>query len=1023
MADTVVVGGKGFSVAPSKQAAFIRKEKEIQKLRRRRGGGRGGSVGGGGPTLSTVEIFGDTVVIDGLNFSVAPSKQAAFIQQRTGGSGLSVQAAIAAAESRSNEILQQQLEQKRATEQQAVEQRKRFLQTIQPKSQFMDELRKGQQRQAQDQRMSIGVEQKEVLVNGKKDTITVFKDPISGSLQQLIDVQGGIKHQPRPFKERRGSAVIDSLKDISKDAKTKLSKGKIGKKFGQISKDIVATKDALNKAWKEKIVDRPERFGLPRVDEAFEIGGKGAAGLPILGPLVFPSGKIIGKGGAVIARETLLAPDPIKRVGGTLATGFAFGGGITLLGKTPIVGKALTTGVGKGLGVAFGAGLTAEALTSEEKLSDILGREAVILGLFGAGAVGGSRSVKAFTDKIRKEIPKRARVKGSLFEIEQQNIKFGDTIKPFTRIAEITELAPPKTVIETTKIGEILKRPGKVVEELPAQRVITKTLESDPLIGKDPFLVESIQTGKRQRLIQEIAGETKQTSIREIQRNAQRNLGKEITIELNREPFVLDKKLTKGITTSRRLGIDKVMERLGLGKSKIEILGKTKFDLKTASEISKGLSKIDERLLSEAVGQRLRRGLETTKSDQIFRTDLIQESRFKTDKSLTEAKDSFIKITLGKGKIKGKSKRLSRNIAVVSELAETDFIRELDATIAMKDVTNPLARAAGKTKIMTGVIRQSKVLLDLTQPRSKILKKGNITKTPLGKTFMDQQLQEIVLALPVPTKVTTIPKPKAIIQPRQPRQVTIADSLFAGKGLYERSDLVSPKVPSLISAKSLTSVRTTLAPKQIIKNKARLLNKTLTKTRSRLLLDVNTFSKTLTEQKINQVERVKQRQLQRQKQLQRQRQRLSLKLQQKVMPVFGLGFRPTKLRKFKPIEKIPKIKLPEFKLAKLPKKKIKASSFKIFVRKMGEDFEIGERETRPEAIKALKKRLDRTLRASGFIKEGQRKLRFEELNAIENQFRVSKKDPFRLVEKRGRRLSTRPEVKEIQFFKKSKALL
>ena len=53
-----------------------------------------GSGGGGGSSVPRVSIDGDTVMIDGRGFSVAPSLQEGFIRNRTGGRGSSAQAAI-----------------------------------------------------------------------------------------------------------------------------------------------------------------------------------------------------------------------------------------------------------------------------------------------------------------------------------------------------------------------------------------------------------------------------------------------------------------------------------------------------------------------------------------------------------------------------------------------------------------------------------------------------------------------------------------------------------------------------------------------------------------------------------------------------------------------------------------------------------------------------------------------------------------------------------------------------------------
>lgn len=149
-----------------------------------------------------------------------------------------------------------------------------------------------------------------------------------------------------------------------------------------------------------------------------------------------------------------------------------------------------------------------------------------------------------------------------------------------------------------------------------------------------------------------------------------------------------------------------------------------------------------------------------------------------------------------------------------------------------------------------------------------------------------------------------------------------------------------------------------------------------------------------------------------------QRQRLLLKQGLISKQKFRSGIRQIRRRRRMRVP-IPKLK-PIVK--KKPKVRLRAppSEFGIFVRKRGKDIKIGSRKTKPAARKFLKKRLTTTLRASGFIVDRKgKKLRPK----ISKGFRISKTDPFRIVEKRGRRLDTRSEVKAIQKAKASKPKL
>lgn len=118
----------------------------------------------------------------------------------------------------------------------------------------------------------------------------------------------------------------------------------------------------------------------------------------------------------------------------------------------------------------------------------------------------------------------------------------------------------------------------------------------------------------------------------------------------------------------------------------------------------------------------------------------------------------------------------------------------------------------------------------------------------------------------------------------------------------------------------------------------------------------------------------------------------------------------------------PRIRTPKirFKLPQIGKTKEKGiklaeDSFKVFVKKFGEDVEVGEFETLESAKGKLFNELKGTLRASGFVTKKGEKVKVNDW--IGGEFRLAKKDPFRIVQKRERRLGTKQEVSEIKFFK------
>lgn len=108
----------------------------------------------------------------------------------------------------------------------------------------------------------------------------------------------------------------------------------------------------------------------------------------------------------------------------------------------------------------------------------------------------------------------------------------------------------------------------------------------------------------------------------------------------------------------------------------------------------------------------------------------------------------------------------------------------------------------------------------------------------------------------------------------------------------------------------------------------------------------------------------------------------------------------------------PKIKGVPSKLAKL-----KPNEYGIFTRTKGKDYLIGKNTVKKKAEKKLFDTMENTLRASGFIKKGNKKIR---IKSFGDDFRRSKTDPWRVVEKRSSRIDTIGEKRELKKSKKRK---
>lgn len=101
--------------------------------------------------------------------------------------------------------------------------------------------------------------------------------------------------------------------------------------------------------------------------------------------------------------------------------------------------------------------------------------------------------------------------------------------------------------------------------------------------------------------------------------------------------------------------------------------------------------------------------------------------------------------------------------------------------------------------------------------------------------------------------------------------------------------------------------------------------------------------------------------------------------------------------------------------------KTEPGRYLVLVRRFGQDNVIGEATTLEEAKRILRNNLEGTLAASGFIahKGTSKKVKVNEM--FGGMYAPSKRDVYRVVQRRGKRLSSRSEVSEIWSFKKRAA--
>jgi hypothetical protein len=157
--------------------------------------------------------------------------------------------------------------------------------------------------------------------------------------------------------------------------------------------------------------------------------------------------------------------------------------------------------------------------------------------------------------------------------------------------------------------------------------------------------------------------------------------------------------------------------------------------------------------------------------------------------------------------------------------------------------------------------------------------------------------------------------------------------------------------------------------------------------------------------KVDELQKTEQQQVQ--KTTQRTTQKITQKLKQSPKPKIKIKILPT-------------LSLPKRVLAKVNEE---GDVFSVFIKKQGEDILVSKVTSKEKAKDILLGKLGQTLRASGFIQKGKEKLKVSELGNLGMNFGKSKKEEFRVVEFKSKRLKRgTQEVPEIQLFRKPKKI-
>lgn len=273
----------------------------------------------------------------------------------------------------------------------------------------------------------------------------------------------------------------------------------------------------------------------------------------------------------------------------------------------------------------------------------------------------------------------------------------------------------------------------------------------------------------------------------------------------------------------------------------------------------------------------------------------------------------------------------------------------------------------------------------LRQLRNKGIIKGYAIDTATGRFTILDGPQTNILSSKAPTIITQSEKASS--------KLFLTPSAYEGTGQYERTGEVSAmQAPeqSMLNVASSVLVLDTMQD-QAQKLKTRTKQRQETKQELKPMQAIDLVNLTKTQQKPLQVSEL----------LSKTQLKQDVKLD--IKPT---GFAPL-------LQGVQK----ELKKQKTAKDTVN-DLFGVYKRVKGKDVLVGEEKTKFLAEKKLAKELKIDLSASGFIEKEGKKVKAD---LFDSQFRASKVDPFRVVQKRSFRLGTGAEIFKIQKAKKSKS--
>lgn len=746
--------------------------------------------------------------------------------------------------------------------------------------------------------------------------------------------------------------------------KTELQR-QIGETTGKIKKELQEKKEELQTEFE------PTKYFVGKVEDWGSKGGnvRKAVSETVIGIIPKTTGEIYSTGALI----------GIGSVFGTV-----FKGGSTLLRTVPRAGKYLGTTYDVGLG-AYGLYETeryASNVYSQIKTTNSyepLGKGIREYSAMGIGFKKGFKTGDSWTTKYEKRIT---------LPMEEPNIAFErikvletpEGTKKISQVIQVQEVKPAEIIIENTKLRDKLKLKPKITSEPSELRYLVS--EQAELGSKKPVVYSEFKEGRNFFNIYGVGSRS-------------RYLG-----EVNDVRFDL------GLTeTTKALRISKRGNTIDIKTPLVSGFGGFKKNLAFDMPITKSKVIIDK------LDYTVRKG------ETIFGNNRIKTTSFEF-RDIEPGYNYF-----SHGTTKSKLKSIKKEGLLPSSetgLSQGLSNKDLVSLGLTKESVEGFAKRAALKSRLKGTDDEPVIL------RVKV-KEGEF-ESGIGKSGIDEvrvkkveskniQILEDnpeVINLPllnikVPNKKTTLlveEKTTNNLLPLMVGGTGVTTSLYAGEGLYERTESTSVmKLPSFNEEIKIENIKVT----QDIKPIESEITKSKSKGKSRTLEITKPVELTKIDEIIKPIFKEKQLPIQKEKFGQLQVQRLAQALKQVQQSKNVVLFTPNI-----------KISLPT-KQPKLgiTKKQKAGEEFEAVGFRFGKPVSLGKFEEKRVASKELKEFLSSTLGASGYLKFGEKKLKAEETGLLEEfGFRKSKTgSKFLVVEEKPLRLRRGTTGKDIQFFR------